>query len=150
MYLKLRWRNSYHANDDPKCIAAWVDKSQPLPARTQIASQHALAKLIPCQWGYKIYLSMPTIPARTLNVSQNLLTKALPCPSEDKKLHLNMCWQNTSQICVFVYEWFCINMSVWKCVYLSMCVCECVCVCVHEHVFVCVCVHVYICVYVCI
>ena len=148
-YLNMSRPNITHSSLDTKCISTCVDQTNPIPDRTEKASQHVLTKPIPCQLGHKIYLNLcwqrgqkmlqnlcwtkpitwqlgPKIylnkcslylsyasdynkcistcveeslpmPARTENLPQNVLMKLLPC-QQGLKMHLNMCWTNTSHV----------------------------------------------------
>ena len=112
LYFNMSWSNPSHASEDTKCISTCIDKTPPMPARTQYLSQHVLAKPFPRQRGHNMHFNMcwpnashvsedtkwistcvgqmPPMSARTQNAPEHVLTK--PIPSQlGINIHLNMC-----------------------------------------------------------
>ena len=83
-----------HASDAIKCISKCVDRTTPMPARTQNVSENVLTKPSHASEDRKgistCFDLTNRMPARTQNVSQQVLTKTHPC-QRGHKMHLNMC-----------------------------------------------------------
>ena len=82
-YLNLCGLNPSHAREVKKYKSSCVDQTNPMPERTQNASQPVLPKPFPCQRGQ--------------NVSQHVLTNPIPCLG-GHKMHLNLWWPNLSHV----------------------------------------------------
>ena len=117
LHLNMHWPKPSHASEDKKCISKCVGKNQPMPARTENASQHVLTKCLPYQRRHKMHLSLcwpnPShaseytkftltcvdknnpIQTRTHYESQHVLTKHIPC-QRVHKIYLYMWWPNPS------------------------------------------------------
>ena len=82
MLFNICWPNPSHHSENTKYISTWVwpNFSHTIDDRKCIST---------C-----VDQTHP-MPARTKNVSQHVFKKFLPC-QRGHKMHLNMCWQNTS------------------------------------------------------
>ena len=83
MHLNMCWPNPFQTSVDTKYITTCVEKTYPIPVRTQNLSLHVFTKPIPRPWANKMYLNLcwrnPPMPATTHNVSQLVLNKPLQC-----------------------------------------------------------------------
>ena len=94
-YFNLCWPNLSHESEDIKCISTWVYQTHPLPARTQIYSQHVLNIRIPSQREHKMYRIMGApIPSHDIEDSKCNTCVTKPLPSQrGQNMQFNMCWR---------------------------------------------------------
>ena len=78
MYSIICLPNPSYDTEDKKCIWTCVEKTHPMPARTQNVSQLVLNKAVPCQRGDRVYLNLCWPISR----------------QRGHKMYLNLCWPN--------------------------------------------------------
>ena len=119
MHLRMCWQNSSHGKEEKNAPQHGVDHSNPMPARTQNASQHMMFNPIPCQdtkiistCVYEIY----PMPAKTEKFISTCVDLNLPC-QRGQKIHRNMCStkpSNASEDTLYLNSCWLSPSHVWR------------------------------------
>ena len=109
MHINLCSLNPTHASELSKCISTWVEKNPSMPARPQVAFQHALTKTIPVHRGHKIHLFMWWAKSSCTNDHTKFIS-TFPC-QQGQKFHRNICRPNPSDAS---YDTKCISTRFYQ------------------------------------